>query len=105
MNIKINFHPTVLDFLHRLDAHEVADVYRPIEVLKQRGHTISMPLSKPIGNGLHELRAHGKPAFRILYGFCKGEAVLLVAIRKQKPSLDPRDIKLALERLRIYCTI
>ncbi len=80
-------------------------MYRLIEILKQRGHTLSMPVSKPIGNGLHELRTHGRPAFRVLYGFCKGEAVLLIAMKKQKKALDSRDIKIATERLRFYCSI
>ncbi len=103
MDMRINFHPTVLEFLHKLDTYEAADVYRLIEVLEERGHAISMPLSKPVGNGLHELRVHGKPAFRILYSFYKREAVLLVAMKKQKSSIDPRSIKLALVRLHRYC--
>ena len=103
--MEIHFHPAVLEFLHKLDEHEASDVYRVIEALRQRGHTIGMPLSKPVGSGLHELRVHGKPAFRVLYTFYNKEAVLLVAIKKQKPSLGPRDMKTALERLRIYCEI
>ncbi|MEK9167803.1 MAG: type II toxin-antitoxin system RelE/ParE family toxin [Patescibacteria group bacterium] len=99
----IDFHSSVLKFLHKIDNQSASDVYSLIEVLRQRGNTISMPFSKPIRNGLHELRVQGRPAFRVLYGFCEEDAVLLVAIKKQKPSLDSRDIKLALERLRIYC--
>ncbi len=101
----MHYHPAVLAFLHKLDEEEASDVYRLIEVLRQRGHTISMPLSKPIGNGLYELRVHGRPAFRVLYGFCSVEVVLLVAMKKQKPNLDPRDIKIALERPHLYCDI
>lgn len=100
----IRYHPAVLEFLHKLDNDDASDIHRLIGILRQRGHTISMPLSKPIGNGLHELRTHGKPAFRLLYGFYDGEAVLLVVMKKQKPSIDPRDIKIALERFRIYCS-
>ncbi len=103
--MNVIFHHTVLEFLHKLDEQEAADVFRLIEVLKQRGHTLSMPISKPIGNGLHELRTHGKPAFRVLYGFCDGEAVLLIAMKKQKAGLNPRDIKTALERLRLHCSL
>lgn len=101
--MNVIFHPTVLEFLHKLDAQRASNIYRVIEVLRQRGNTLSMPLSKPVGNGLHELRTHGKPVFRVLYGFCHGEAVLLVAMKKQKPSLDSRDINTALKRLHLYC--
>lgn len=101
--MNVDFHPAVLEFLHKLDEQDASDVYRLIEALRQRGNTLSMPLSKPIGNGLYELRTHGKPAFRVLYGFCDGEAVLLVAMKKQKSNLDSRDVKIALERLSFYC--
>ena len=103
--MNVHFHSSVLAFLHALDEQDASDVYRLIEVLRQRGHTISMPLSKPIGNGLHELRTHGRPSFRVLYGFCGGEAVLLVAMKKQKPNLDSRDINTAIKCLRFYCGI
>jgi phage-related protein len=101
--MNITFHSSVLKFLHKLDEQSASDVYRLIEILRQRGHTLSMPLSKPVGSGLHELRTNGKPAFRVLYGFYDGEAVLLVAMKKQKPSLDSRDIKIALKRAQPYC--
>jgi len=103
--MNVIFHSAVLEFLHKLDEQEAADVFRLIEVLKQRGHTLSMPISKPIGSGLHELRTHGKPAFRVLCGFCDGEAVLLVALKKQKPALNPQDIRTALERLCLHCSL
>lgn len=98
-------HRTVLDFLNKLDDQEASDVFRVIEMLKERGHTIGMPVSKPVGNGLYELRTQGKPAFRVLYGFHHGEAVLLLAMKKQKSSLNTRDIKTALQRLCLHCTL
>ena len=103
--MNIVFHTSVLAFLHKLDVKEAADVFRLVETLRQRGHTLTMPISKPIGDGLHELRTHGKPAFRVLYGFCGGEAVLLLALKKQKSALNRRDIKTALERLRLHCRL
>jgi len=102
--MEIDFHPSVLAFLHSLDEEEASDIYRLIEMLSDRGHTLSMPVSKPIGKGLFELRIHGRPAFRLLYGFYDRQAIVVVAMKKQKPSIDPRDIRLALERLRVYCT-
>lgn len=102
--MNVNFHPSVLKFLYKLDEQNASDVYRIIEVLRQRGHSLSTPHSKPVGSGLHELRIQGRPAFRVLYGFCAGEAVLLFAMKKQKPSLNSGDIKIALERLSIYCS-
>ena len=98
-------HHTVLEFLNKLDDREASDVFRLIEMLKDRGHTLGMPLSKPVGKGLHELRTQGKPAFRLLYGFYNGEAVLLFAMKKQKSGLNPRDIKTALQRFNLHCSL
>jgi len=98
-------HHTVLAFLNKLDLQEASDVFRLIETLRERGYALGMPLSKPIGNGLHELRTQGKPAFRILYGFHNEEAVLLLVMKKQKSKLNPRDIKTALTRFRFHCSL
>ncbi|MFA5744929.1 MAG: type II toxin-antitoxin system RelE/ParE family toxin [Candidatus Paceibacterota bacterium] len=98
-------HYTVLEFLDKLDDQEASDVFRLIEMLRERGHTLGMPLSKPVGRGLHELRTQGKPAFRVLYGFHNGEAILLLAMKKQKPELNPRDIKMALNRFHVHCSL
>lgn len=90
-------------FINALEECAREDVYSLIHLLQQYGHTLSMPYAKPIGNGLWELRKTGRPQIRILYGFCGGEALLLVGIKKQRAALRQSEIELALKRFRIHC--
>lgn len=94
----------VKEFLNELDDSLRMDLQRLIELLGQYGHRLSMPYAKPIGNGLWELRHTGRPHIRILYGFCDGTSVLLLAFKKQRSSLRQHDIELAQGRLEEYCT-
>lgn len=93
----------VADFLQSLDRKEWSRAHRLIILLQEHGHELSMPVAKPIGRGLWELRSKNQPAIRILYGFCGGTAVLVHALKKQRPALLPREVELALARLTAYC--
>ena len=51
---------------------------RAIKLLADFGNTLREPDSKPIGDGIFELRAKlGTDIVRILYFFCEGQAVVL----------------------------
>lgn len=78
-------------------------MYHLIELLEEYGYELSMPVAKPVGKGLWELRSRTRPAVRILYGFCGGEAVLVHALKKQRQTLLQREVALAAERLHAYC--
>lgn len=93
----------VKEFLNELEDFLRMDMQRLAELLGQYGHRLSMPYAKPIGGGLWELRHTGRPHIRILYGFCGGTAVLLLAFKKQRSSLRQHDIELAQRRLKEYC--
>lgn len=93
----------VRDFIDDLDPHLRAHAYGLIDLLEEYGHTLTMPVAKPIGSGLWELRSRTRPAVRILYGFYKNEAILVLAIKKQRPALSPREVELAWKRLTAYC--
>ncbi len=94
---------SIRDFLDALDPHLCGNVHALILLLQEYGHKLSMPDAKPIGGGLWELRSQTRPAIRILYGFCKGQAVLIYALKKQRPALLPREIELARKRFTAYC--
>ncbi|MCX6788061.1 MAG: type II toxin-antitoxin system RelE/ParE family toxin [Candidatus Kaiserbacteria bacterium] len=100
MNIRL--HPAITDFIDSLDGISAGDTLEMINVLAREGHRLSMPFAKPIGNGLFELRIKTAQTIRILYGFKDGEAVLVVGIRKQRPRLDQRDLRLAALRLTFF---
>lgn len=62
-----------------------------------------MPVSKPIGSGLFELRVEGAATVRMLYGFCEGSAIITFAGKKERPALRREDIVLAHRRFALYC--
>jgi phage-related protein len=95
--------PWVEDFIVELDLIRREDVHRVIHALRIHGHLLSMPLAKPVGKGLWELRVHTIPQIRILYGFYERKAVLLVAFKKQQAAIHRRDFDLARKRLQEYC--
>jgi len=101
--MKIIFHKSVEKFIKNLDADSTSEMLGMVELLETYGHSLSMPHAKPIGNGLWELRIVSKRPLRVLYGFCGKEAVLVIALKKQKESLLQRDIKIAKKRLDEYC--
>ena len=94
---------SVQDFIDKLDPHLRAQAYGLIDMLEAYGHELTMPVAKPIGGGLWELRSRVRPAVRILYGFCKGRAVLVLALKKQRPALLARETDIARKRLAAYC--
>lgn len=93
----------VREFIDTLDMRVQSNVRRLLFLLHDYGHSLSMPYAKPIGGGLWELRKIGRPQIRILYGFCKGNAVVLCAFKKQRPALSNKDIALARRRMEAYC--
>ncbi len=94
---------TVTDFIDSLEVHTRAGIFRLIELLQEYGHALPMPYAKPIGDGMWELRYTGRPHIRILYGFCKGNSILVLAVKKSRSALKARDIELARKRLGLYC--
>ena len=93
----------VIEFVDSLELSGQTDVKHLISLLAQYGHTLLMPYAKPVGHGLWELRKTSRPQIRILYGFCEGNAILLLALKKQRAALSQRDIKLALKRFKVHC--
>ena len=94
---------SVMEFIGFLEVPVQTDVRRLIGLLEEDGHMLSMPYAKPIGRGLWELRRTGRPQIRILYGFCKGNAILVLAVKKQRSALRPQDIATAQKIFAAYC--
>ena len=101
--MKVVFLRPVKEFLNELDDSLRMDLQSLTELLEQYGHRLSMPYAKPIGGRLWELRHTSRPSIRILYGFCDGTAVLLLAFKKQRSNLRQHNIELALKRFNEYC--
>ena len=101
--MKIVILVTVHIFLNKLDFPVRREAYKLLELLEQYGYSLSMPFAKPIGGGLWELRLTGRWQIRMLYGYCEGVPVVVLALQKQRSALPQSAIALARKRFREYC--
>ena len=72
--------------------------------LVQIAWPVGMPVCRPLGDGLYEVRSslpQGRIA-RVLFCFCDGEVILLHAFIKKTPKTPAADLKLAKERKSKY---
>ncbi len=87
-----------LDDLKKSDPNDFAVVMAGLAKLRNRLYH-KPPLSKPIGDGLFELRHVGKLNTRMLYFFVKGRRIITVhGIRSKATKIAARDRKIALDR-------
>lgn len=88
--------PKIGQFIKKLDPHLAERVLNTIDLIELYGHTLQMPHTKPIGNGLHELRLTGGYHVRILYSMQAGTAYMLHIFEKKTSAIPRRDIAYAL---------
>lgn len=68
----------VKDFLLSLDTKMRAKMFLTIDILRENGHDLREPYSKPLGDGIFELRAKvGSNITRVLYFFIVGNKIIL----------------------------
>lgn len=66
------------EFLLSLDYKMQAKLFMALELLEQYGPTLREPYSKPLGDGIFEVRAKlGSDVSRVLYFFVVGRKVIL----------------------------
>ena len=91
----------VREFLDRLkesDPDDFAIILAGLCKIKNRAYHRE-PLSKPIGDGLFELRHIGKLNTRVMYFFSKGQRIILIhGIRNKAREISKRDRESALSR-------
>lgn len=87
----------VEDFLNTLDTKMRAKLLRLIMLLEQNGNELREPYSKPLGDGIFELRAkQGSDITRVLYFFVIGHKIILTNGFIKKSLKTPRsEIELA----------
>lgn len=67
-----------LEFLKDLEPKMQAKVLRVIKLLETNGNDLREPYSKPLGDGIFELRAKvGTDISRVLYFFIDGQRIIL----------------------------
>jgi phage-related protein len=109
MEFSVEFYETaagrcpVRDFLDELkasDSDDFAIIAAGLVKLRHRQYH-RPPLSKPIGDGLLELRHVGKLNARVLYFFMKGRRIIAVhGIRNKAQQIPTRDRAVAMERMK-----
>lgn len=93
-----------LDFLDSLDTRMRAKVVSELTVLQEVGNQLREPYSKPLGNGIFELRCKlGSNIVRMLYFFVAGHVIVVTSGFVKKGRKTPRDeIALAQRRRADY---
>lgn len=87
-------------FLDSLSKGAKAKVYAALEMLAGEGNRLRFPRSRPLGQGLFEVRvAHPEGPFRILYCFLPGRRIVLLhGFMKRTEEIPQEDRTLALAR-------
>lgn len=98
--MKLDIPNNVENFLESLTPKEVAKVIHTLELLETFGHTLTLPHSRHLQNGLLELRVAGKRAVRIFYCFHNNTAYLLHAFIKKTPQTPAKEIRIAREAMK-----
>jgi phage-related protein len=109
MDFAVEFYETtagrcpVREFLDQLkagDPDDFAAVVAGLAKLRNRQYHRE-PLSKPLGDGLFELRHVGKLNTRVMWFFVKGHRIVLVhGVRNKGQALPARDVETARARMR-----
>ncbi len=96
------FSRSVLDEIESWPVGILADYARLVELLIEFGPAIMMPHSRPLGDGLFELRPRGREGLgRALYCFVIGQRVVVLHAFVKKTQATPKpDLALARKRMR-----
>ena len=94
----------VQEFLDSLDEKDRAKLLRSVALLEEYGPQLREPYSKPLGDGIFELRAQqGNDILRALYFFFVGRQIILTNGFVKKTKKTPRsEIALAKKYRREY---
>lgn len=94
----------VEEFLTALDAKMRAKMVGLLELLEEKGNQLREPYSKPVDDGIFEVRCKvGNNITRILYFFYfEGKIILTNGFIKKTQKTPPKEIKLAKERRADY---
>ena len=84
-------------WLDSLNNEQFKSISKELKLLEKAGNELKLPHSRPLGNGLFELRER-RFGYRVYYAFIENCIIILLAAG-DKSSQD-NDIKVARERLR-----
>ena len=88
-------------FIESLEKPTIAKVLRTIDLLEKFGQKLGPPHTKKISTHLFELRISGKQEIRIFYSFHKSQILLLHGFIKKSQKIPQKEIKIALQKLKL----
>ncbi len=92
----------VRDWLKALDKADRVRIGEDIRAV-EFGWPVGMPVCKPLGDGLYEVRTNLKDRIaRVLFGIENGEMVILHGFIKKSQGAPKSDLELARKRLKTY---
>jgi len=96
------FHPIVKNDIESWPDGILADYARLVELLMEFGPNLRMPHSRPIGDGLFELRPHGREGIaRALYCYVDRHRIMILhAFVKKTEKTPQKELRLARKRLK-----
>jgi len=96
------FNRRVLEEIESWPVGILADYARLVELLVEFGPGLMMPHSRPLGDGLFELRPHGREGIgRALYCFVVGQRVVVLHAFVKKTQVTPKsDLAVARKRMK-----
>jgi phage-related protein len=80
----------------------LAHLIHILEMVRELGPNLGMPYTRPMGNGLFEIRAKGKEGIgRSLFCTVKGQKVIILHSSVKKSQKTPqRELKTAVKRMK-----
>lgn len=90
----------VEEFIKSLSPKTIAKATHTIDLLQEYGSFLNMPHARKLNSDIYELRIRGKQEIRILYTIDKKDIYLLHAFKKQTQKTPPKEITIALKRMR-----
>lgn len=96
------YHPKVLANIEAWPVDVLADYARLVELLIEHGPNLRLPHSRSMGDGLFELRPHGRSGIgRAMYCFLLGRRVVVVhAFIKKTQQTPDKELKIARKRVK-----
>jgi phage-related protein len=96
------FHARILAEIEAWPVDILADYARLVELLAEHGPSLRLPHSRVLGDGLFELRPHGRSGIgRAIYCFLVGKLVIVLhAFIKKTQQTPDKELKLARKRMK-----
>lgn len=90
----------VQEFIEEQDMATSTKITSYIDLLESHGPYLKPPYIKKLQDKLYELRISGKVKVRIFYTLVNNKFYLLHGFKKKSQKTPPREIKVALDRMR-----